>query len=356
MIRSDKRRGPTLAVLALACAAVWGTGCKKEEAVAPAVVVDAGVVAAAAVPDAGAEGVVAKVSRPLRFSDVKLAHDGERVSVTYTLTNPGTVQGRGDACLWLHDDRGAVIEALRLGAISVKGGTFDTFEDRALVTAAFWKQTRSVRLFTTNKYCQQRSPEASSELAHLLPTGRPVPEVFPRPRDLETSQPADFEVSNVRLRHDVAAGDYLITYTVKNLGGRRASGMACLRAYADDGCSCHLEESSVGDFSLPPGGSETVTDTILFNKDQHWNQVKVLRLALSESGCADDVDEVNPGFKFDKPEGIQGPAEAVDADGEVELDPDNNDAVVDVPDEPQDPVDDHGGDEPYSDSPEDTGH
>ncbi|MBE4753091.1 hypothetical protein G4177_33570 [Corallococcus sp. ZKHCc1 1396] len=350
------RRGRVVGVLLLGCAVGWGTGCKKEEAVVPAAL-DAGVVSSAvAVPDAGAPVVAAKVSRPLRFSDVKLSHDGDRLLATYTLTNPGTVQGRGDACLWLLDDKGAVIEALRLSAITVKGGTSDTFEDRALVTPSFWKQTRSVRLFTTNKYCQQRTPDASSELLHVLPTGRPVPEGFARPRDMETSQPADFEVSDVRLRQDRAAGDYFITYTVKNLSGRRASGTACLRAYAEDGCSCHLEETTVGDFSLPAGASETVTDTILFNKDSHWDTVQALRLFLGPSGCADEVDAVNPGFKFDKPEDLRGPVEEVDADGEVELDPDNNDAVVDVPDEPQDPVDDHGGDEPYSDSPEDTGH
>ncbi|RKH11843.1 hypothetical protein D7X74_24730 [Corallococcus sp. CA047B] len=356
MIRSDKRRGRTLAVLALGCAVAWGTGCKKEEAVAP-VALDAGV-AAVAVRDAGSQdaGMVARVKKPLRFSDVTLTKNRYRLDVTYTLTNPGTAQGRGDACLSLHDDQGLVIHQVKLGGITVKGGTSDTFEDRVDVSEAYWKQAQAVLLYTADAYdCSSGVPKMTSERFQLLPSGQPAPAGTPAPQAPGAATAADFAVSNVRVSQEGSSDNYSVSYVVKNLSTRRVSGKGCLRAYVAAG-DRYLEEGLVGDFSLRPGGSETVTDTVIFEDDKHWDEVKVLRLFTSPYGCADGADAENAGITFDKPADIHAPVQGVDAEGDEELNPDNNDAVVDVPDEAQDPVDNHGGDEPYSDSPEDTGH
>lgn len=357
MMRSGKRRVRALGVLVLGCAVVWGTGCKKQEPAAAAVPsLDAGVApVAVAVRDAGP---VAEVRKPLRFSDVTVAYKDDTLSykddalkVSYTLTNPGTAQGRGTTCLWLHDDKGAHIKAVTLGAFSLKGGTSDTFQDHPTVARKFWEQARSVQLFTTTRYCQLSPPEVTSEMLHVLRTGQPVPPGGPTPRNVEEAQVEDFALSDVELSQDEEDTGYFITYTVKNLRGRRASGSACLRAYPGEGCPCHMEEMSSGEFSLPAGGSETIKDQIFFDDEKHWDDVKVLRLFTSSSGCGDVADAKNVGFKIDKPYGFHAPQEPVDPAGEPELDPDNNDAVVDVPDER--PVEE---DEPYSDSPEDTGH
>ncbi|WP_147451036.1 hypothetical protein [Corallococcus llansteffanensis] len=350
MMRSGKRRVRAMGVLVLGCAAVWGPGCKKEDPAVTAVSsLDAGVApAAVAVRDAAP---VAEVRKPLRFSDVTFVYKDDDLKVSYTLANPGTAQGRGEACLWLHDDKGEVIEALKLGVFSLKGGTSDTFQDHATVVRTFWKQARSVRLFTTASDCQRSPPQATSELLHVLTTGQPVPAGGPTPRNVEAAKVEDFALSNVELRQDDAGTGYSLTYTVKNVSGRRASGSACLRAYIGEGCPCHLEETPSGGFSLPAGASETITDPVLFDDEKHWDDVKVLRLFATSTGCADAADARNVGFKIDKPAAFGEPRELIDVAGEPELDPDNPDALVDVPDEP--PVEE---DEPYSDSPEETGH
>ncbi|MBN8227431.1 hypothetical protein JYK02_07915 [Corallococcus macrosporus] len=318
MMRSDQRRGNALGVLLLGCAVVWGAGCKKEQPQASAPV-DAGVVAVAAVdagvPDAGAV-TTAKVAKPLRFSDVTLRPQNSiTVMVTYTLTNPGTAQGRGDACLSLHDDQGAVIEVKRMGGITVKGGTTDTFEDRVSLGSTSWTQTRTVMLYTAGEYhCSNGVPAATSELLRLLPTGQPAPADAPAPRELQASQVADFEVSNVEVTQAGLSDDYNVTYTVKNVSDHRASGSGCLRAYLGKEDAPHLEESPVGDFSLAPGASETVKDSIVFDNDRNWDRVTVLRLFTSPYGCADDADTDNTGFKFTKPESIHAPEEGVEAE------------------------------------------
>ncbi|RKI31545.1 hypothetical protein D7Y27_37435, partial [Corallococcus sp. AB004] len=94
MMRDDGWRR-SLGGLLLGIAVAWSAGCKKEQPQASAPV-DAGV-ARVAVVDAGMPdaGPVAKVARPLRFSNVVIARDKPYVRVTYTLTNPGTAQGRG---------------------------------------------------------------------------------------------------------------------------------------------------------------------------------------------------------------------------------------------------------------------
>ncbi|WP_375758122.1 hypothetical protein [Corallococcus exercitus] len=315
MTRSDQRRGNALGVLLLGCAAVWGAGCKKEQPPASAPV-DAGVVAVA-VADAGAPdaGTVAKVVKPLRFSDVTLKFQDNRMAVTYTLTNPGTAQGRGDACLSLHDDQGRVIEVKRMGGITVKGGTTDTFEDKVSLGGTSWKQTRTVMLYTAGEYrCSSGAPVATSELLRLLPTGQPAPADAPPPQPQQDSKATDFEVSGVELTQAGLSDDYTLTYTVKNVSDHRSSGSGCLRAYVGQEGAPHLEESPEGDFSLAPGASETIKDSVIFDNDRNWDRVTVLRLFTSPFGCADDADTDNTGFKFMKPESVHAPEEGVEAE------------------------------------------
>ena len=225
MIRSDKRCGRALRVLALGCVVVWGPGCKKEEAVA-SVPPDAGA-PALAVRDVGSQdaGTAAPVKKPLRFSDVRLAKKGVRLDVTYTLTNPGTAQGRGDACLSLHDAQGLVIKAMKLGGITVKGSTSDTFEDGVGVSDVYWKQAQTVLLYTAAAYdCSSGAPKATSELFPLLPTGQPAPAGTPEPKAPEPSNAEDFAVSDVRVSQKWDSDDYSIKYEVTKLSTRRVSG------------------------------------------------------------------------------------------------------------------------------------
>ncbi|WP_147441819.1 hypothetical protein [Corallococcus exercitus] len=315
MMRSNQRRGSVLGALLLGCLSVWGTGCKKEQPQASAPV-DAGVVALA---DAGSPdaGVVAKVVKPLRFSDVTLNVQGSRVAVTYTLTNPGTAQGRGEACLSLHDDQGMVIEAKRMGGITVKGGTTDTFEDTVSLGDASWKQARTVMLYTTAEYgCSNGAPLATSELLRLLPTGQPAPADTAPPQRPRASAATDFEVSNVEMRQAGRSADYFLKYTVKNVSDHRSSGSGCLRAYVGQQQEDlhHLEESPEGDFSLAPGASETLTEAIVFDNDQNWNRVTVMRLFTSPFGCADEADADNVGSEFMKPASIRAPVEEVEVE------------------------------------------
>ncbi|WP_147439321.1 hypothetical protein [Corallococcus sp. CA049B] len=318
-MRSDQRRGNALGVLLLGCATVWGAGCKKEQPVTSAPV-DAGVVAVAAVaagvPDAGT-AAKEKVAKLLRFSDVTLRPQGTTLMVTYTLTNPGTAQGRGDACLSLLDDQGRVIEVMRMGGITVKGGTTDTFEDKVSLGTTTWKQTRTVMLYTTgdNRCSRVLVPTMTSEVLRLQPTGQPAPADAPAPQAFHATQATDFEVSGVELIQAGQSDDYSIKYLVTNMSEHRASGSGCLRAYVgEDGAPPHVEETPVGDFSLAPGASETLKDSVVFDNDRNWDRVTVLRLFTSPFGCADDADTDNTGFRIVKPESIHAPVDGVEAE------------------------------------------
>ena len=77
-----------------------------------------------------------------------------------------------------------------------------------------------------------------------------------------------------------------------------------------------LEETPVGDFSRPPGGSENVSDAVVFDDDRHWDEVTALRLFTSPYGCADEADAENAGFVFGKPGDIHAPVEGVHAEGD----------------------------------------
>ncbi|RKH70977.1 hypothetical protein [Corallococcus aberystwythensis] len=341
MMRSDQRRGYAWGVLFLGLAAAWGPGCKKEQPVASAPV-DAGVaVVDAGAPDAGV-AQAADVVKPLRFSDVTLKRQDNRLAVTYTLTNPGTAQGRGEACLSLHDDQGMVIEAERMGGITVKGGTTDTFRDSVGVGEASWKQARTLMLYTTAEFgCSYGASVATSELLRLLPTGQPAPAGTPPPQKPQVSKATDFEVSNVEVRQ--GPSDYFLTYTVKNVSDHRASGSGCLRAYMALERAPALEESPEGDFSLAPGASQTFTESIVFDNEKNWDEVMILRLFTSPHGCADDADAENAGFKFMKPAYIHAPVEEVEvesgADAEDPTGMDSSDAYDPEEEFPQPPPD-----------------
>lgn len=323
MTRSDQRRGHAWGVLFLGLVAAWGAGCKKEQPVESAPV-DAGVVAVDAV-DAGTRrvdtGTVAKVVKPLRFSDVVIAREDLRVDVTYTLANPGTAQARGDACMTLLDEQGHTIEVVRLGGIVVKGGLEDTFEDHVTVADLRWSQTRSVLLFTKpyRDSCTYSGSPPTSEPLRLLPSGKPAAADLAVPAPRKETKPEDLQVSAIEVTQDGTLASYAIRFTVKNVSDHRASGSGCLRAYGGHDTRA-LEESPVGDFDLAPGASVTLTDAITFQEDKHWDTVTLLRLFASHHGCGDEEESENPGFPFDKPAGVRSPVEEAAADDEAEDD------------------------------------
>ncbi|GMU11268.1 hypothetical protein [Corallococcus caeni] len=286
----------------LGLAAVWGAGCKKDAPAASAPV-DAGVVVAtvdAGIPDAG---TVARISKPLRFSNVGLKRvaDGG-VTVSYTLTNPGTAQGRGNTCLMLVDEHGLAISSQTIGFVTVKGGGDDTFEDSTSVDDLRWNQARSLILYTTayDTLCYDDRARRTSEPFPLLPTGAPAPAGLPVPKLPPDSTPEDFEVSGLQLRRGGTPPGPSLTYTVKNVSGHRASASGCLRAYAREG-SYALEEVDVGEFDLAPAASSTQTVPVAFHKDRHWGEATVLRFFVDPYGCVMSGGAGNPGLPVNLP-------------------------------------------------------
>ncbi|RKI31546.1 hypothetical protein D7Y27_37440 [Corallococcus sp. AB004] len=324
MTRGDQRRGHAWGVLFLGLAVAWATGCKKEPPAEAAAPVDAGV-ATVSVADAGTRRVyaetVAKVVKPLRFSDVVIARQGLRVDVTYTLANPGTAQGRGDACMTLLDEQGHPIEVVHLGGIVVKGGLEDTFEDHVTVADLQWSQTRTVLLFTMpyRHLCDSTSRSPTSEPLRLLPSGKPAAADLAVPAPRKETKPEDLQVYDIEVTQEGTLSSYAIRYRVKNVSDHRASGSGCLRAYGGQDTRA-IEESNVGNFDLAPGASVTLTDAITFQEDKHWDTVTLLRLFASHFGCGDEEESENPGFSFDKPAGVRSPVEEEAADDEAEDD------------------------------------
>ncbi|RKG61368.1 hypothetical protein D7V80_34845 [Corallococcus sp. CA054B] len=312
MTRSDQRRGHAWGVLFLGLAVAWASGCKKEQPVDSAPV-DAGGVAVAAVdagvPDAGTVAK-AKVVKPLRFSDVVIARQDLRVDVTYTLSNPGTAQARGDACMTLLDAEGTVIRTETLGGITVKGETTDTFEDKVYADAPL-KLSRTVLLYTTAAHhCSDGVDKATSEPLRLLLTGQPAPADAPAPRKEVPSKPEDFELTDVEVGQVDVYDDYYVNYTVKNVSGRRVSGKACLRGYGGSGKDLEdiVDADTVGEFHLEPGARETVdTARVHFADSKHWDEVTVLRLFVSADGCGAGYEAARGGFRFEKPGAVGAP-------------------------------------------------
>ncbi|MBN8227432.1 hypothetical protein JYK02_07920 [Corallococcus macrosporus] len=284
---------PRKVLVLLGLAAVCGVGCKKEQPQASAPV-DAGV------PDAGP---LAKISKPLRFSNVglKRVEDGG-VTVTYTLTNPGTVQGRGKTCLMLLDDHDLAIEVRWLGSITVKGGLEDTFEDGTNVDDLQWNQARSVLLYTTadKDHCDAHPLQPTSEPFRMLPTGAPAPANLLLPAPPPEPAPEDFEVSGLQLQQAGTPTEPSLTFTVKNVSGHRASGSGCLRAYAREGAYA-LEEVDVGAFDLAPKASSTQTVPVAFHKARHWEEATVLRFFVDRYGCVMSGSAGNPGQPVNLP-------------------------------------------------------
>ncbi|QAT84195.1 hypothetical protein EJ065_2623 [Corallococcus coralloides] len=311
MMRDDGWRR-SLGVLLLGGAAVWGAGCKKEQPQASAPV-DAGAVAAA-VADAGVPdaGPVAKVAKPLRFSDVVLQRDGTRLDVTYRLTNPGTAQGRGDACLALLDEKGVLIHVRRLGNITVKGGTDDVFEDYVYVPEAAWPQARTVLLYTaTERLCESDDFGANSEPLRLLPTGQPAPAGAPVPTRPKPLAAGELELSDVKLTQPGGGTRYELTYTLKNLSARRIHGSTCLQGYEGDQDD-DLLFASLGEFSLAPGAEETRTDEVDASDAKAWDRVSTLDLFVNEQMCLlADSKQAPSRIEFKKPDDVHSPNEDV---------------------------------------------
>ncbi|RKH57820.1 hypothetical protein D7V93_17905 [Corallococcus llansteffanensis] len=337
----------SLGVLLLGGAVVWGVGCKKEQPQARAPV-DAGAVAAA-VADAGVPdaGPVAKVVKPLRFSDVVLKQDRIRLDVTYTLTNPGTAQGRGDACLALLDEKGVVVHVLRMGNIAVKGGTDDVFVDDLYVPESIWPQARTVLLYTAaDRLCEHDDFGVTSEPLRLLPTGQPAPAGAPVPTRPKPLAAGELQLSDVRLAQPGGGTLYELTYTLKNVSARRINGSSCLQGYEGD-ADDFLLHASLGVFSLAPGAQETRTEEVDASDAKAWDRVSTLNLFVSEQLCfAADSKQSPSRLEFKKPDDVHSPDE--DATGM-----DSSDAYEAEPAFPQEPP---SSDEEDEESPESPGN
>ncbi|NRD51209.1 hypothetical protein, partial [Corallococcus exiguus] len=288
----------------------WGAGCKKEQPQASAPV-DAGAVAAAVadagVPDAGA---VAKVAKPLRFSDVALKQDGRQLDLTYTLTNPGTAQGRGDACLALLDEKGVLVHVRRLGNIAVKGGTDDVFEDSVYLPESGWPQVRTLLLYTAaERRCESDDFGAASEPLRLLPTGQPAPMGAPVPTRPKPLAAGELTLSDVILTQPGGGARYALTYTVKNVSARRINGQVCLQGYEanqDDS----LLYALLGEFSLAPGAQERRTDEVDVADAKAWDVVSTLDLFVDEQQCwLADSRKAPSRIEFKKPDDVHAPDE-----------------------------------------------
>lgn len=311
-MRRDGVRARWMWGVALVCVSTW-SGCKKqEEAPAPASPAPSVKPAAAATtptppptpPAPPAEPVDA--AHPLRYSAVKLSHEGPLLKVSYTLANAGTTRVRGVTCVWLHDGKGAFIESINVGAISLKGGDSDTFEDKGSVEQSFWTQVRSVQVFAAASNCTADPEDAISGVLHVTPSGQPVPAGTPKPVaevDTTPGTPA-FALSDVDLTQNPRSGEVHVTYTVKNLTPHRANGGACVRVFSAENRA--LDEDNAGDFSLPPGSAETLTDEVVLDLPQQWGTLASVEVMVGRFGCADTVQEaISNVVRFDKPSEIR---------------------------------------------------
>ncbi|WP_147477210.1 hypothetical protein [Corallococcus sp. AB038B] len=301
----------SLCVLLLGGALV--AGCKKDQP-PESMSVDAGAVAAAVadagVPDAGA---VAKVAKPLRFSEVVFKRGSSQLDVTYTLTNPGTAQGRGDACLALLDEQGFFIRAERLGNIAVKGGTDDVFTDDVPVDDKAWEQARTVLLFTAAEYsCDSGALGATSEPLRLLPSGRPAPADVPAARRPDRLAKGELQLSDVTLEQPQGDDRYVLTYTLKNVSARRIHGNACLEGHEEQKGGEALFTANVAEISLAPGATETRIDDVTSVDGKDWDTVALLALFVDEPSCFQASARSAPvRFAFKKPAGIHAPEDEV---------------------------------------------
>ncbi|MBN9686556.1 MULTISPECIES: hypothetical protein [unclassified Corallococcus] len=312
MMRSDWRVR-TLCAWLVGSAALWGAGCKKEQP------------QAGALPDAGGLETkpVAKVAKPLRFSGVTLKRDPSFVNVTYTLTNPGTAQARGEACLALLDEMGFVTHERNLGSITVKGGTDDVFEDRVYLPEEHWDSVLTVLLFTVNGMrCEGADFQAASEPLRLRASGEPAAADAPAPKRPGKLEPGEIELSGVSLRQGAEADEYVLEYTLKNVSRRRINAQACIQGYgadedvSEDRASVLADDLSMR--SLAAGATKTFTDRIELVDSLRWDEVVALDLFLDARGCESKPETAPVRLRFEKAAGL-------DASDEEESQPDEFD-------------------------------
>ncbi|MBN8471918.1 hypothetical protein JYJ95_35875 [Corallococcus exiguus] len=297
----------TLCAWLVGSAALWGAGCKKEQPQA-SVLLDAGAMAPASVPE------TKPVAKPLRFSGVTLKRRPSFVDVTYTLTNPGTAQGRGEVCLALLDEMGFVTHERNLGSITVKGGTDDVFDDSIYLPEEKWDSALTVLLFTVKgRRCEGADFHEASEPLRLRATGGPASADAPAPRRPGKLEPGEVELSGVALRQDGEADEYLLEYTLKNVSRRRINAQACVQGYREDEDVSEDRASVLADdlgvHSLAAGATATFTDRVEFSDTLRWDEVVALDLFLDERGCESKPAAAPVRVRFDKPANVRAPIE-----------------------------------------------
>ncbi|CAM4523323.1 hypothetical protein [Corallococcus exiguus] len=286
----------------LLCGAVV-SGCKKEQPQASAPV-DAGVVAMAqaGVPE---PKPVAKVAKPLKFSGVTLKRDPHFVNVTYTLTNPGTAQGRGESCLALLDEMGFVTYERNLGSITVKGGTDDVFNDNISLPEENWDSVLTVLLYTVRgSRCEGADFQAASEPLRLRATGEPASADAPAPRRPGRLEPGEMELSGVKLWQGGEGDEYQLRYTLKNVSRRRINAQVCVQGYAEDEDVSEDRASVLADdlsmHSLAAGATKTFTERVELADSQRWDEVVALDVFLDARGCESKPEKAPVRLRFDK--------------------------------------------------------
>jgi hypothetical protein len=299
-------------VVLLCVAMTVGLGCRKDPLpVSEPPDAGASVVSSSAAmrPDAGP---VAKGKKRLKFSDVALKTQFGRLDVTFTLTNPGSVQGRGDACLALLDAKGVVIVLWSLGNVTVKGGMDDVFENAVQLPGWALAQARTALLYTAaESQCAEAGFSEASEPERLLLTGGPAPAKQPAPRRSKPAAKGDLSLSDVQLTHEEGA-DYTLTYTLKNTSGRRLNGATCLKAYEEDNEDEEVFFVQLSEWSQPAGDKETRTDRISIDDSRDWDAVGTLDLIAGDCGA---VPEQAPAhLRFHKSE-MPGTPEAPESEG-----------------------------------------
>ncbi|NNB86364.1 hypothetical protein [Corallococcus exiguus] len=311
MMRSD---WPVRILCVLLLCGAGVSGCKKEQPQASAPV-DAGVVATA---QAGGPETkpVAKVAKPLKFSGVTLKRDPYFVNVTYTLTNPGTAQGRGESCLALLDEMGFVTYERNLGSITVKGGTDDVFNDNVYLPEENWDSVLTVLLYTVKGgRCEGADFQAASEPLRLRATGEPASADAPAPRRPGRLEPGEIELSGLKLWHGGEGDEYQLRYTLKNVSRRRINAQVCVQGYGTDEDVSEDRASVLANnlsmHSLAPGATKTFTERVDLSDSQRWDEVVALDVFLDARGCESKPEKAPVRLRFDKPAALK----ASDEDG-----------------------------------------
>ncbi|WP_434300559.1 hypothetical protein [Corallococcus exiguus] len=309
MMRSD---WPVRILCVLLLCGAGVSGCKKEQPQASAPV-DAGVVATA---QAGGPETkpVAKVAKPLKFSGVTLKRNPYFVNVTYTLTNPGAAQGRGESCLALLDEMGFVTYERNLGSITVKGGTDDVFNDNVYLPQENWDSVLTVLLYTVKGgRCEGADFQAASEPLRLRATGEPASADAPAPRRPGRLEPGEMELSGLKLWQGGEGDEYQLRYTLKNVSRRRINAQVCVQGYGTDEDVSEDRASVLANnlsmHSLAPGATKTFTERVDLSDSQRWDEVVALDVFLDARGCESKPEKAPVRLRFDKPANVHAPRE-----------------------------------------------